>query len=689
MPMELPAPPDASLTPEATVGDLAASLLAAAEAEQAYATDAASGDGQEPAGGDDAATAISSIFERVQSLATENEALRATLTEERATHLGLLEANRELEWRVRTGTAEGVPAGAARQEWEDTEAKLALLLAENNELESRERQTADELRRERETTAKLTASHAEALAAAQHAAGAAEAADAHAREEALEARAAADAAREAQALAAASDAALQNLRNELAAARAEATAAHREVAARKKDIERLHATIVSNAAEEEQRHSAARAARGELERRLAETQTNVQRVEAALAEARGQADGHALAAERMREQVELAQGEAQRYAKQADESARIEALARHRESELEEQVQALSRKLVGSSEALARQSSAAQRTAASSALAHAKALQAIKDELAREMSLATERELSLQRVVQELREGLEKEGRERTRLQHAYDAAVAQASLARSQTAESAAGGDVALREEALSAKRAAEESDLKVRVLQSQVKEARDAAETSRLRAEGDAQKLERAEILSHRKLVLAEEARDLMTARLAASEQASQQAFLEAERMGERRRVEAEAVRKHAREEVEQMKEQVAALKQQLRDQAEAAGGLQSLLEAQQRVAEGYRAEATRTLHRLQELESNQAPLQQTLTSIRQEEASARRALALQLQQQQSRIEESLAQTRTESLSDVTKGLDELKGELRAARQREEEQQQALQAARLVVQA
>ena len=50
---------------------------------------------------------------------------------------------------------------------------------------------------------------------------------------------------------------------------------------------------------------------------------------------------------------------------------------------------------------------------------------------------------------------------------------------------------------------------------------------------------------------------------------------------------------------------------------------------------------------------------------------------------------LEESLAQTRTESLSDVTKGLDELKGELRAARQREEEQQQALQAARLVVQA
>ena len=53
-------------------------------------------------------------------------------------------------------------------------------------------------------------------------------------------------------------------------------------------------------------------------------------------------NGHALAAERMREQVELAHAEAQRHAKQADESARIEALARHRESELEEQVQARS-----------------------------------------------------------------------------------------------------------------------------------------------------------------------------------------------------------------------------------------------------------------------------------------------------------------------------------------------------------
>ena len=163
-------------SPQDTVGDLAAELLAATEM---VGTENDADDG----GGGEAAAAVTDIFERVQSLAAENESLRNSLAEERASHLGLLEANRELEWRVKTGIGPGAPA-AAMQEWKEAEAKLSLLLAENNELENRERQTAEELRRERATTAQLMASHAEALGVAQQAQNAADAADAAAREEA-------------------------------------------------------------------------------------------------------------------------------------------------------------------------------------------------------------------------------------------------------------------------------------------------------------------------------------------------------------------------------------------------------------------------------------------------------------------------------------------------------------------------
>ena len=144
----------------AAAGDVASAAIAA---ELLAATDPAY-ENQSP---EAAAEAITGVFSRIEALAAENESLRSALAEERAAHLGLLETNRELEWRVRTGTAASVPATGARQEWEEAEAKLTLLLAENNELESRERQTAEELRRERATTAQLMTSHAEAIAAAQ------------------------------------------------------------------------------------------------------------------------------------------------------------------------------------------------------------------------------------------------------------------------------------------------------------------------------------------------------------------------------------------------------------------------------------------------------------------------------------------------------------------------------------------
>ena len=120
--------------------------------------------------------------------------------------------------------------------------------------------------------------------------------------------------------------------------------------------------------------------------------------------------------------------------------------------------------------------------------------------------------------------------------------------------------------------------------------------------------------------------------------------------------------------------------------------ARGRKPNLAAQQKVADAYRAEATRTLGKLAELEGSQQPVQQTLLSFKQEEASARQALATQLQQQQSQLqgalEKSLELQRSESLSDVHRGLDELRAELRSSRQREEEQRLAVTAAKVLVQ-
>ena len=134
------------------------------------------------------------------------------------------------------------------------------------------------------------------------------------------------------------------------------------------------------------------------------------------------------------------------------------------------------------------------------------------------------------------------------------------------------------------------------------------------------------------------------------------------------------------------------MSALKAQLRDASEAAAGLQGLLEAQQKVAEAYRGEATRSLAKLSQIESEQQPLQQSLEAFRQQEASARAAMALEMQQQQAQLQAALSQSlqaqSSESLSDVSRGLEELRAELRTARQREEEQRLALHAARAVVQ-
>ena len=73
------------------------------------------------------------------------------------------------------------------------------------------------------------------------------------------------------------------------------------------DVERLHGAMAMRGAEESEMKGEAQRLIAELEAQLASARNEIQRGEAALAEARGAADGHAAAAERMREAAEAAQ----------------------------------------------------------------------------------------------------------------------------------------------------------------------------------------------------------------------------------------------------------------------------------------------------------------------------------------------------------------------------------------------
>ena len=52
-----------------------------------------------------AGNAVASVFTRIRELTSENATLRSELNDERESKLTLLEVNRELDWRVRTGSS--------------------------------------------------------------------------------------------------------------------------------------------------------------------------------------------------------------------------------------------------------------------------------------------------------------------------------------------------------------------------------------------------------------------------------------------------------------------------------------------------------------------------------------------------------------------------------------------------------
>ena len=640
---------------------------------------------------DVAATAVASVFARVQELAEENEALRASLSEERTMRLGLLESNRELEWRVRTGASAGADASGARREWEDSEARLQLLLTENNLLEARERQTAEELRREQAISAKLLVSHAEAISAAKQAADAAHAADEAAREESEVAREAPEAAREAHVLATSSEAALANLRNELTAVRAELHQALAENAVARQQLERLQtASLVAESKALE--HAAnARASVTELRSQLVAQQQQQRQLEQLLAQARGEADGHAAAAERMRASADAARDEARVATQVAEEARRAAALGARREAELEERVGALSRRLEAHADELQRHSVASQKQVAKRVQAHSRTLSEAHEAAQKEATLAAERELALHGVADELRAALERRGREVTMLQAQLDAAVSAHAQAKAQVGEAAAGGNRALVEEAMSAKARAETAHLLQQQQLTELRAARD--ELTRLKAalETKSAEVERAEIRGRRAVAQAEVERDTMGARLQQKSEAVDAAHAENFEAIARGRAEVDEVRRIADLAAQAHRAEKEKLLAQVADSTSAAAGLQELLEAQRKVAEGYRLEAARSLARLSQLETTQPHFEHTLASYRELQQSEREKLSREFAQQQTQLQRalssSLAASRSESLSEVRIGLDELTHELRAARAREEEQMQRVQAARLVV--
>ena len=670
-----PAADDIIAEPSAEISSLAAALLDSEAADDPT----------------EAAEAVASVFARVQELAEENEGLRAALGEERTAHLGLLESNRELEWRVRTGATAGADGSGARREWEDMEARLQLLLTENNLLEARERQTAEELRREQTLNAAESAAKLQALGVAKQAAAAADAADAAAREECEASREAAEAAREAEALAAASEAALANQRKELAALRTELKQAYADNAACRREVERLHgaAALAENVASE--KLQTAKALKAEVTSELDAAQAQAQQLERRLALALGESAGHASAAERMRSQAEQAQELAHQQLMAAQEAQRKVAAAAARESELEERVASLSNRVKDHADELQRFSVAAQRQAANSVQAHSRAVVEVQEEAKKQAGLAAEREVVLQRVNAVQRVSLERRSRDNEQLQAQLDREVIAHTNAKKALADAASGGDRALREEKLSAEARAEAAEIKQAQLQTELKGCRDDLVRLRAALETKDSELERSEIRGRRAVSQAESDRDATYERLKQRNEAFDAANEDVRAAVTRGRDEVAEVRRIAKAEAEAQREEVERLKAQLKDSHEAAAGLQELLESQRKVAEGYRAEASRSLAKLSQLETTQMPLQRTLASYREQQHAEREALTQQLVQQQTQLQRaltsSLAQQRTESLSDVRMGLDELKEELRESRDQQRDQQLRVQAARQVV--
>ena len=635
--------------PTAVVEELAGLLLDAEDAPQA-----------------EASASVAQVFERVQELADENAELRRSQKAALRENLALSDANRELEWRVREAgsAASGSDTSAVRGEFEQLEAKLQLLLTENNMLEARSRQSAEEVRDAQMAAARLQAAQREATDAARLATEDAASTANALRDERASARQSAEAAREAEVAAATANSAIASLRNELQASRRESSNAHRELTRLRTELERAQSAAAASALAEARRRSEEKRARDEIELALHEARTDLQRAETAAEASRRAAESHAQEAARVKEAADSAQLE-------ASEAIRTAQLASSslagRETELEQHVSDLSRKLELQAEVIARQGEAAKRSTERQAAEHAKTLEAAESRVRAEATLANERDALLHSECEALRVTIEREAREKAQLQTALDASVAALATAKEERAAAAAGGDVAGREALSLARSRAEDAELESERLRTECKNLRDEMARVRAAAERASGDVERSEMRSLRQVAQANAERDAMAVRLAQRGEAADAAIAEAAATEGRRAAEADAFRRHADAELQTMREQTDGLRIQLTDAVSAAAGLQELLSAQQRVAEAYREEAQRSLAKIGELEAS-APLQRTLAMHREEEAQERKKLAAQLQRT---FESTLEKQGNDELRS---SLNELRGEIREVREKGE---------------
>jgi chromosome segregation ATPase len=219
-------------------------------------------------------------LELVRALADENEELRRQQAEQRQTHIALLEGSREAQWRLEVaGHADAVCAPAST-EWNDADVKLQLLLTENNILESRERQTLQELQAQQDATRQLQLALAEAQAAAERAHEELAAREELCRAERSRSEVADERKREADVRSVTSSSAVTNLQRELEAMREEVVRVHVEMAAVRHESEHWQVQLTAHKVEATRREQEATTASVEAKHRLNKYRDRVRQLEA-------------------------------------------------------------------------------------------------------------------------------------------------------------------------------------------------------------------------------------------------------------------------------------------------------------------------------------------------------------------------------------------------------------------------
>lgn len=211
--------------------------------------------------------AIASAFEQAQGLADENNSLRAELSKLRHAQLAALEKQTELELRLKAG-GPGAEAGAVLEEFAELRGQLELLVRENSLLETAKNESERAVRDVTRQAAELQASLTEALAAATRAQREQEQAEMAGSAMRGEATAVAEARDEAEAERARERGRAKRLQQELVAARAEMSAAHRDRATAQQEAERVHAAAAVAAQEVALASSQSKAREEELVSRL-------------------------------------------------------------------------------------------------------------------------------------------------------------------------------------------------------------------------------------------------------------------------------------------------------------------------------------------------------------------------------------------------------------------------------------